>query len=735
MQLVREPITVGFQVTRTALSLPACLLAFSLGAAAGVQAQSPGSDGGLVVDLAQTLLEMRSPPSASTEDKALAMAKHYRSLTVRALQRSRATEELLLYNDLANEYLRKAGADQYSVPSVTLRALAQIRHPSSTQQLISTGTPAEILATYAAVVKLLETGTISGRQAQQVAVLGRASVNLVRAAQGNLQHPETCAGDVFPWGMNQFVVSQSAPKLTDLETTPLFVSISEFSCPDASGLPQYGVMVTKKGLYNHLWSARPAAGALPETMEARYGHLLQAPKDAVMTLSESASSEDKVAMEALVDELNKLYREGQDAAAQDLLERCNTAICTRLKADRDAFAKELLSLVKASEGAAPDRPLAFLDALKADETFVDVYKYYARQEDHFGPASYLAVISAGGQSRRVRLGPAAPIEAALAHYFEDIRRPGSHLKTWQALQHVIVEPLLAALPADTRRVWFSPDSELCNLPLAALVLQRRPDLGVAVVPSARDLARMHSEILAVEGGEKALLVGDLTYASREVPSVPPLADVALSFAQAGIRVQKLSGTQAVRSKVLSSLHDAQYVYFSTHGIWHDDSSVLRERAFRNAGIALSGYGAHTDAEPSQAREPEGLLTAWDILQLDLSRTRLVVLAACESGRGAALGGEGSQGFQMAFMSAAVRTLVVALWDVPVDASTELMRRFHADLLERHLPATEALKDAQNQVRAQPRFADPVNWAAWMLVGDPGPVGGASLSPGDASRPH
>jgi CHAT domain-containing protein len=76
-----------------------------------------------------------------------------------------------------------------------------------------------------------------------------------------------------------------------------------------------------------------------------------------------------------------------------------------------------------------------------------------------------------------------------------------------------------------------------------------------------------------------------------------------------------------------------------------------------------------------------------------------VLAACESGRGKALGGEGSQGFQTAFTSAAVRTPVVALWHVPVDAATKLMRRFDVGLLERHLPTADALKDAQYQVRA------------------------------------
>jgi CHAT domain-containing protein len=69
----------------------------------------------------------------------------------------------------------------------------------------------------------------------------------------------------------------------------------------------------------------------------------------------------------------------------------------------------------------------------------------------------------------------------------------------------------------------------------------------------------------------------------------------------------------------------------------------------------------------------------------------------------------------------VRTLVVALWDVPVDASTQLLQSFYAGVLQRHLPAADALKEAQSRLRAQPRFADPVNWAAWTLVGDPGPV--------------
>jgi CHAT domain-containing protein len=73
------------------------------------------------------------------------------------------------------------------------------------------------------------------------------------------------------------------------------------------------------------------------------------------------------------------------------------------------------------------------------------------------------------------------------------------------------------------------------------------------------------------------------------------------------------------------------------------------------------------------------------------------------------------------MAAGARSLLVALWRVPAEASKELIQHFYAGLFQRNLSRADALKEAQNALRSQPKYADPWNWGGWVLVGDPRPV--------------
>ena len=111
---------------------------------------------------------------------------------------------------------------------------------------------------------------------------------------------------------------------------------------------------------------------------------------------------------------------------------------------------------------------------------------------------------------------------------------------------------------------------------------------------------------------------------------------------------------------------------------------------------------------------DGVLTAEDVAGMDLLDTELVVLSACDTGRGEVKVGEGVFGLRRAFADAGAKTLVMSLWKVPDEATHELMVQFYKEL-QAGRSRIDALRAAQQYVRwSRP---DPYYWGAFILQGD------------------
>jgi CHAT domain-containing protein len=142
-----------------------------------------------------------------------------------------------------------------------------------------------------------------------------------------------------------------------------------------------------------------------------------------------------------------------------------------------------------------------------------------------------------------------------------------------------------------------------------------------------------------------------------------------------------------------------------------------------SGLALAG--ANRWQERSAKGLSDGLLTAFEVEELDLWGTELVVLSACDTGRGEVQVGEGVLGLRRAFQLAGAQTVLASLWQVP-DTETE---RLMIDCLRRWLDGAapaEALRQAQLELirrlrqSANPRLrsAPPLYWAGFICHGQP-----------------
>jgi CHAT domain-containing protein len=148
-----------------------------------------------------------------------------------------------------------------------------------------------------------------------------------------------------------------------------------------------------------------------------------------------------------------------------------------------------------------------------------------------------------------------------------------------------------------------------------------------------------------------------------------------------------------------SLFEDGFFYVASEDVKTGRLTGIRiENPLLRSGLALAGANVWLRFRQPPAEAENGLLTAEDVLALDLSNTELVVLSACDTGLGDTRLGEGILGLRRAFVLAGVGALVMSLWNVADLATTILMVRFYDNLINGGLRPKDALRKARLYTR-------------------------------------
>ena len=137
-------------------------------------------------------------------------------------------------------------------------------------------------------------------------------------------------------------------------------------------------------------------------------------------------------------------------------------------------------------------------------------------------------------------------------------------------------------------------------------------------------------------------------------------------------------------------------------------------------LLLAGANEIDEPLPAGSKLDNGWLTAQEISQLDLRGTELVVLSACNTGRGRAENGQAVAGMRSAFLFAGARTIVGSLYEVPNAETRQLLKPFYEGVAagEGKLASLNAAKLAFIQKRREETgAAHPFYWASFVLVGE------------------
>jgi CHAT domain-containing protein len=216
----------------------------------------------------------------------------------------------------------------------------------------------------------------------------------------------------------------------------------------------------------------------------------------------------------------------------------------------------------------------------------------------------------------------------------------------------------------------------------------------------------------------------LSGTQREIDSI-----LAISNNKNTFRVFKGINATEESIKALSGESSPSVLHIATHGFFfsspqknvteNQQIEVEGGKVFRRAenpllrsGLLFAGANMAWSGKPMNDVD-DGILTAYEVSNLYLPHTKMVVLSACETALGDIQGAEGVFGLQRAFKMAGVRYLVMSLWKVPDSETVEFMKEFYKKLFNNQA-IPNAFYDTQIAMRKKYKN-EPNKWAAWVLV--------------------
>ena len=239
--------------------------------------------------------------------------------------------------------------------------------------------------------------------------------------------------------------------------------------------------------------------------------------------------------------------------------------------------------------------------------------------------------------------------------------------------------------AETTTVFYAPAMALADLDAIHRRSQRRGDVSLVAFANphlhVRSIAKYRSAFTGAD-------IGRLPDTENEVREIANLYGP-------GSRVYV--GGSATEAMLKSEMVHARVIHIATHG------AVDRASPLASAMLLAPG-----------SRDEDGVIEAREILELEM-HADLAILATCNSAGEKTTPAEGVVGLAWAFLANGCPTTVVSQWNATSSVTSTMMIAFHRHLRAGNSAAL-ALRQAQNEIRRDPRYRHPYYWAPFVVVG-------------------
>lgn len=371
-----------------------------------------------------------------------------------------------------------------------------------------------------------------------------------------------------------------------------------------------------------------------------------------------------------------------------------------------------------------------LALLNDTEAVVDIIRVRGFVQDFTTDSRYVALILKKGSEmpQMVMMENGAELEKKYAKFYRNavqqkVTDDYSYEQYWTKIEKEL---------AGKKLIYISPDGVYNQMNLNTL---KRPDqdyvvnrYDLVIIGNSKDLIALKARKTSVPK-KNAFLLGFPDYGTPDIVSLPgtkvEIDGVAKVLKTSGYQITQVMAKDATE-KNIKSVKAPSLVHIATHGYFLQDAGegegsvfgVNAESASRNpllrSGLILAGAGKSITGGGSDITSNDnGILTAYEALNLDLEGTNLVILSACETGLGDIKSGEGVYGLQRAFQVAGAEALIMSLWKVDDAATQMLMTNFYNNWIKLG-NKQKAFKQAQLQLMA--KYKEPYYWGAFVMMG-------------------
>lgn len=258
--------------------------------------------------------------------------------------------------------------------------------------------------------------------------------------------------------------------------------------------------------------------------------------------------------------------------------------------------------------------------------------------------------------------------------------------------------------------------------------------NIVLVSNTKDIYLRKVKSRAVTTDNTASMFGNPTFyltASADNRNITPLPgtekevnQVQFILDQKGWTTTEYLENFAAEEKI-KELNSPKIFHIATHGLYKPTEDVsfaeqigggealLAQNPLMRTGLLLKGAGDLLDKTDYNYNMESGILTAYEAMSLNLDKTDLVVLSACETGLGDLEAGEGVYGLQRAFLVAGAKMLIMSMFKVDDDATQKLMLKFYQKWLNSN-NLRQSFIDAKKELRVE--YPEPIYWGAFMMIG-------------------